>query len=115
MRGYVLLYKLPRINYDSRVIEYFVTFFFCSFNFESNCFSSEIYLIIRIIQSRLENPKFFASSISFVGIIRTDFSKTLYENPVNAENALRGIPLGRLGEADECAGTVSFLVGFCCS
>ncbi|VDM53876.1 unnamed protein product [Angiostrongylus costaricensis] len=44
------------------------------------------------------------------GIIRTDFSRALYINEVDHENWLRTIPLNRLGEADECADVVAFLV-----
>lgn len=44
------------------------------------------------------------------GIIRTDFSRALYESETACCNSLRNIPLGRFGEADECAGAVSFLV-----
>jgi dehydrogenase/reductase SDR family protein 4 len=46
------------------------------------------------------------------GVIRTDFSKALWDNPTpETEQGLRSmIPLGRLGEPDDCAGTVSFLV-----
>ncbi|KAK0399080.1 hypothetical protein QR680_002891 [Steinernema hermaphroditum] len=46
------------------------------------------------------------------GIIRTDFSKMLTDNPEASANVdvRRMIPLGRIGEADECAGAVSFLV-----
>lgn len=43
------------------------------------------------------------------GIIRTDFSKMLTDGPekIDCESI---VPLGRFGEADECAGAVSFLV-----
>lgn len=44
------------------------------------------------------------------GIIRTNFSRALYESDVANEEALSKIPLGRLGEPDEMAGVVSFLV-----
>lgn len=46
------------------------------------------------------------------GVIRTDFSKALWDDPTpDAEKALRSmIPLGRLGEPDDCAGLVAFLV-----
>uniref|UniRef100_A0A0K0DPH1 Dehydrogenase/reductase SDR family member 4 n=1 Tax=Angiostrongylus cantonensis TaxID=6313 RepID=A0A0K0DPH1_ANGCA len=47
------------------------------------------------------------------GIIRTDFSRALYINEVDHENWLRTIPLNRLGEADECADVVAFLVSCC--
>ncbi|EYB97697.1 hypothetical protein Y032_0138g2063 [Ancylostoma ceylanicum] len=44
------------------------------------------------------------------GIIRTDFSRALYANEVDHENWLRSIPLNRLGQAEECAEAVAFLV-----
>ncbi|CAJ0602000.1 unnamed protein product [Cylicocyclus nassatus] len=44
------------------------------------------------------------------GIIRTDFSRALYANEVDHENWLRSIPLNRLGDAEECADAVAFLV-----
>ncbi|GMR48302.1 hypothetical protein PMAYCL1PPCAC_18497, partial [Pristionchus mayeri] len=44
------------------------------------------------------------------GIIQTDFSRSLYENEDARARLLESIPLRRLGEAEECADTVSFLV-----
>ncbi|CAJ0937161.1 unnamed protein product, partial [Mesorhabditis belari] len=44
------------------------------------------------------------------GIIRTDFSKTLIEDPLKHNDIIKRIPLGRIGEAEETAGAVSFLV-----
>ncbi|KAH7729289.1 Protein DHS-13 [Aphelenchoides avenae] len=44
------------------------------------------------------------------GIIRTDFSKMLIEEGAGQVDAAREIPLGRFGEAHECADAVSFLV-----
>lgn len=43
------------------------------------------------------------------GIIRTDFAKALYENPVAYEYALKTYPLGRLGEVDDVAGVAVML------
>uniref|UniRef100_A0A7E4VL18 Dehydrogenase/reductase SDR family member 4 n=2 Tax=Panagrellus redivivus TaxID=6233 RepID=A0A7E4VL18_PANRE len=43
------------------------------------------------------------------GVIRTDFSRALTDGPAPLK-ADTLIPLGRFGEADECAGAVSFLV-----
>ncbi len=43
------------------------------------------------------------------GLIRTEFSRALWDNPQILENALRQTPLGRIGEPDEMAGTVVFL------
>ncbi|KAH8365810.1 hypothetical protein KR093_004672 [Drosophila rubida] len=44
------------------------------------------------------------------GIIRTKFSKALYENEAANEAALSKIPMGRLGTSEEMAGVASFLV-----
>ncbi|XP_055911758.1 dehydrogenase/reductase SDR family member 4 [Eupeodes corollae] len=44
------------------------------------------------------------------GIIRTKFSKPLYESESAHDEALSRIPMGRLGESDEMAGVASFLV-----
>ncbi|KAH8398379.1 hypothetical protein KR215_009523 [Drosophila sulfurigaster] len=44
------------------------------------------------------------------GVIRTKFSKALYENEAANEAALSKIPMGRLGTSEEMAGVVSFLV-----
>uniref|UniRef100_A0AC34GNY0 Dehydrogenase/reductase SDR family member 4 n=1 Tax=Panagrolaimus sp. ES5 TaxID=591445 RepID=A0AC34GNY0_9BILA len=44
------------------------------------------------------------------GVIRTDFSKMLTEDGPTAMEVDKIVPLGRFGEADECAGAVSFLV-----
>ncbi|KAH8278240.1 hypothetical protein KR044_006940 [Drosophila immigrans] len=44
------------------------------------------------------------------GIIRTKFSKALYENESANEAALSKIPMGRLGTSEEMAGVASFLV-----
>jgi len=42
------------------------------------------------------------------GVIRTEFSKQLTDGAAKMDPA--AIPLGRFGEADDCAGAVSFLV-----
>lgn len=42
------------------------------------------------------------------GVIKTDFSSALHEGPV-AKPFLRSIPIGRFGEAAECAGPAVFL------
>jgi len=43
------------------------------------------------------------------GIVKTDFARALWEDPRTHEQALRGYPLGRLGEPEEIAGVVAFL------
>ena len=42
-------------------------------------------------------------------IIRTDFARKLWEDPVIYANAVRGYPLRRIGEPDEVAGPAIFL------
>lgn len=44
------------------------------------------------------------------GIIRTKFSRALYESETALDMALSKIPMGRLGECNEIAGIASFLV-----
>ncbi|MCJ2187619.1 SDR family NAD(P)-dependent oxidoreductase [Novosphingobium beihaiensis] len=43
------------------------------------------------------------------GLIRTDFSRALWEDDGNRAKALAGVPLGRIGEPDDIAGTAVFL------
>lgn len=43
------------------------------------------------------------------GLIRTDFARALWENPVVAQAATAATPLRRLGEPDDVAGAVVFL------
>lgn len=43
------------------------------------------------------------------GLIKTDFSKALWSDPAMVAKATKGVPLGRIGEADEIAGCAVFL------
>ena len=43
------------------------------------------------------------------GLIRTDFAKALWENPETLKRATVGVPLRRIGEADEIAGAAVYL------
>lgn len=43
------------------------------------------------------------------GLIRTHFSRALWENESNLKGALAGTPLGRIGEPEDIAGTAVFL------
>ena len=43
------------------------------------------------------------------GIVKTSFSKALWENPDASKLLLNAIPLKRVAHPDECAGAVSFL------
>jgi NAD(P)-dependent dehydrogenase (short-subunit alcohol dehydrogenase family) len=43
------------------------------------------------------------------GLVRTDFARALLEDPDNLARALRGTPLGRIGEPEDIAGAAVFL------
>lgn len=43
------------------------------------------------------------------GLIKTDFARTLWENPTIREAMERGSPLGRIGEPDDIGGVAVFL------
>jgi NAD(P)-dependent dehydrogenase (short-subunit alcohol dehydrogenase family) len=43
------------------------------------------------------------------GLVRTDFARALWENPVTYERAVATYPLRRIGEPDEIAGATVFL------
>ena len=43
------------------------------------------------------------------GLIRTDFARALWENPLTLKEATARTPLGRIGEADEIAGAAVYL------
>src|SRR3954454_15624351 len=43
------------------------------------------------------------------GLIRTDFARALWENPVTLKVFTERTPLGRIGEPDEVAGAAVFL------
>ncbi|MEN9631183.1 MAG: hypothetical protein RJA10_4411 [Pseudomonadota bacterium] len=43
------------------------------------------------------------------GLIRTDFARALWENPETLKRATVGVPLRRIGEADEIAGAAVYL------
>jgi NAD(P)-dependent dehydrogenase (short-subunit alcohol dehydrogenase family) len=43
------------------------------------------------------------------GLVRTDFARALWENPVTYERAVNAYPLRRIGEPDEIAGAAVFL------
>ena len=43
------------------------------------------------------------------GIIRTDMARALWEDPANHERAIKGYPLGRIGEPEEVAGAAVML------
>ncbi|MDB5714526.1 MAG: oxidoreductase, short-chain dehydrogenase/reductase family [Sphingomonadales bacterium] len=43
------------------------------------------------------------------GLIRTDFSKALWDDPENHKRAMQATPMNRLGDADDIAGAAVFL------
>lgn len=43
------------------------------------------------------------------GLIKTDFARTLWEDPENLRQALAGTPAGRIGEPEDIAGAAVFL------
>jgi NAD(P)-dependent dehydrogenase (short-subunit alcohol dehydrogenase family) len=43
------------------------------------------------------------------GLVRTDFARALWEDPVNLKKRTRDTPLLRIGEPDEIAGAAVFL------
>ena len=43
------------------------------------------------------------------GLVRTDFARTLWENPEAKARAIASYPIGRLGEPDDIAGAAVFL------
>jgi NAD(P)-dependent dehydrogenase (short-subunit alcohol dehydrogenase family) len=43
------------------------------------------------------------------GLIKTDFAKALWDDPGRTHRAISEIPLGRLGEAEDLAGTCMYL------
>lgn len=43
------------------------------------------------------------------GVIKTKFSEVIWSNPTLLDDMLKNIPLKRIGEPADCAGTVSFL------
>jgi len=43
------------------------------------------------------------------GLVRTDFARALWENPVHLSSALRGTPLNRIGEPEDIAGVAVLL------
>jgi len=43
------------------------------------------------------------------GLVRTDFARALWENPDTLAEAVKGYPLGRIGEPEDIAGAAVFL------
>ncbi|KAI1726360.1 enoyl-(Acyl carrier protein) reductase domain-containing protein [Ditylenchus destructor] len=65
--------------------------------------------VSKSLSQSLAHRKIRVNSIA-PGIIRTDFSKAIREDSPKQFEVDRLIPIGRYGEADECASAVSFLV-----
>jgi NAD(P)-dependent dehydrogenase (short-subunit alcohol dehydrogenase family) len=56
-------------------------------------------------------PKNVRANCIAPGLIRTDFARTLWEDPKVYEQTVRVYPLRRIGEPDEIAGAAVFLAG----
>jgi NAD(P)-dependent dehydrogenase (short-subunit alcohol dehydrogenase family) len=56
-------------------------------------------------------PKNIRANCIAPGLVRTDFARTLWENPEVYEKTVSVYPLRRIGEADEIAGAAVFLAG----
>jgi NAD(P)-dependent dehydrogenase (short-subunit alcohol dehydrogenase family) len=56
-------------------------------------------------------PKNIRANCIAPGLVRTDFARTLWENPEIYQKAVQMYPLRRIGEPDEIAGAAVFLAG----
>jgi NAD(P)-dependent dehydrogenase (short-subunit alcohol dehydrogenase family) len=54
-------------------------------------------------------PKNVRANAIAPGLVRTDFARALWEDPVRYKKTTRDAPLGRIGEPDEIAGAAIFL------
>ena len=54
-------------------------------------------------------PKNIRANAIAPGLVRTDFARALWEDPVRYKKTTRDAPLGRIGEPDEIAGAAVFL------
>ena len=54
-------------------------------------------------------PKNIRANAIAPGLVRTDFARALWEDPVRYKKTVRDAPLGRIGEPDEIAGAAVFL------
>jgi dehydrogenase/reductase SDR family member 4 len=65
-------------------------------------------MLTRVLAAELGKDKIRVNAFA-PGLIKTEFSRALWENPEIREPALRQMPLARVADADETAGTVVFL------
>jgi NAD(P)-dependent dehydrogenase (short-subunit alcohol dehydrogenase family) len=56
-------------------------------------------------------PKNIRANCIAPGLVRTDFARTLWENPDIYQHTVKAYPLRRIGEPDEIAGAAIFLAG----
>lgn len=56
-------------------------------------------------------PKNIRANCIAPGLVRTDFARTLWENPDTYAHTVKAYPLRRIGEPDEIAGAAVFLAG----
>ena len=54
-------------------------------------------------------PKNIRANAIAPGLVRTDFARALWEDPVRYKKTTRDAPLGRIGEPDEIAGAAVYL------
>src|SRR6202035_3224666 len=54
-------------------------------------------------------PKNVRANAIAPGLVRTDFARALWEDPVRYKKTTRDAPLGRIGEPDEIAGAAIYL------
>jgi NAD(P)-dependent dehydrogenase (short-subunit alcohol dehydrogenase family) len=56
-------------------------------------------------------PKNIRANCIAPGLVRTDFARTLWENPETYAHTVKAYPLRRIGEPEEIAGAAVFLAG----
>jgi NAD(P)-dependent dehydrogenase (short-subunit alcohol dehydrogenase family) len=65
-------------------------------------------MLTRVLAAELGKHRIRVNAIA-PGLIKTEFSRALWDNPDISGPVLRQMPLGRVADPDECAGTVVFL------
>jgi NAD(P)-dependent dehydrogenase (short-subunit alcohol dehydrogenase family) len=64
--------------------------------------------LVRVLAAEFGEHGIRANAIC-PGLIKTDFARALWENPKAAAKVVEGIPLGRLGDAEDLKGMAIFL------
>jgi len=65
--------------------------------------------LVRALVHQLSEKNIRVNAIA-PGVIKTKFSKALWEEPAGERASAEGFPLKRLGVPEDCAGAVAFLV-----